>query len=83
MHWVLLVPYCLFSSMKFDKVCDNLLSPLHFTMKKHSRNRTTPQTRTTLQDRSNRNEKMGNGAGSGDVSHCTYRHPLAQTVLSL
>jgi hypothetical protein len=50
---------------------------------KRSTNRTALQTRTTLHDRSARNEKKGRGADGGDVSRCpstpaqgvTY-HPL-------
>ena len=38
---------------------------------KRSRNRTTLQIRTNLQDRSIGNEKKGRGADGGDVSRCT------------
>jgi hypothetical protein len=50
---------------------------------KRSRNHTVVQTRTTLQDRSIRNEKKGRGAGRGDVSRCTSRPAQAVTVSSL
>jgi hypothetical protein len=34
MHWVLWIPYYLYCFIKFDKFCDTLLSPLHFTITK-------------------------------------------------
>jgi len=46
---------------------------------KRSRNHTTLQIRTILQDRSARNEKKGRRADGGDVSPCTSRPAQAVT----
>jgi hypothetical protein len=50
---------------------------------KRSRNRTTLQICTTLQDKSIRNGKKGRGAYGGDVSRSTSRPAQAVTVSSL
>jgi hypothetical protein len=51
-------------------------------LQKCSRNHTTLQIRTTLQDRSISNEKKGRGANSGDMTHCISTHAQAVTIPS-
>jgi len=68
--------------LRFKKFYDTFLSPLHFTITKTSRDLTTLQICTTLQDRSIRNEKKCRGADGGDVLRYTSRPVPAVTVSS-
>jgi hypothetical protein len=82
-HWVLWVPYYLFSFIMLDKFYDTLMSPLHFTVTETPQQTAQHYRFTPLFTRSTRNEKNGREADVGYLSHCTSIPAQAVTVSSL
>jgi hypothetical protein len=62
-------------TLHFNKFYDTSHSPLHITVTNH----TALQIRTTVQERSIRNEKQGRGVDGNNASRCTST--LAQAVI--